>query len=102
MCGVRAKDTCEAASPNDLSFVIGELMDIVRNPTDEPKWIARKVCFYGNQFVAIMVTSVLPWQPVWYYHDNQFVAMVTNSLIWQPVRYYGSLREAEHVVGGIY
>ena len=44
MCGVRAKDNCEAVSPNDLSFVIGELMDIVKNPTDQPKWVARKVC----------------------------------------------------------
>ena len=43
VCGVRAKDNCEAVSPNDLSFVIGELMDIVKNPTDQPKWIARKV-----------------------------------------------------------
>ena len=44
MCGVRAKDNCEAVSPNDLSFVIGELMDIIKNPTDQPKWVARKVC----------------------------------------------------------
>eukprot|EP00116_Pleurobrachia_bachei_P008083 sb/3468345/ len=60
VCGVRAKDTCEAASPNDLSFVIGELMDIVRNPTDEPKWIARKVRYYEYDLYINFGNEVTP------------------------------------------
>ena len=43
VCGVRAKDTFESTTPDDLSFVVGELMDIVKNPTDQPKWVARNV-----------------------------------------------------------
>ena len=43
VCGVRALYSYYSEPGGDLSFVNGELMDIVENPTDGQKWSARKV-----------------------------------------------------------
>jgi len=66
VCGVRAKDSHESNDTNDLSFVIGELMDIVKNPTDQPKWIARKSCGEIGYILRHMVDIVPNAIPVYF------------------------------------
>jgi len=67
VCGVRALYTNYSELSGDLSFVNGELMDIVENPTDGQKWSARKadgtVGLVSRHLVEIVQNAIPVFNP---------------------------------------